>query len=338
MNVLVTGSTSLLGRAVARRLIDRGDQVAVLQRGQSGLGVPEHRIDLGRTAPAELAPALAGQTAIVHLAAKVGVVGSWQDYEQANVVGTETLVRAAASADIARFVHISSPSVAHAGTSLIGAQAAPADPARTHGHYATTKAMAERFVLDASPSIAGAAMSRIALRPHLVWGPGDTQLVGRIIERAQQGRLATIGSGAALIDSLYIDNAADAIVAGVDRCPELSGQAFVVSNNQPRPVRELIERIVLAAGEAPPRLRVPRSVAKAGGAIAERVWDRTQRNDDPPMTRFLAEQLSTAHWFDQRQTQAALQWKPTVSLDEGFARLAEWFRESPYVDRVQRPR
>lgn len=308
--------------------------MSVLQRGESGLGLPEHRLDLGVCAPSDLTAAVANQEAIVHLAAKVGVVGSRQDFERSNVVGTDSLLQAATAAGVERFVHISSPSVAHAGSSLVGAGTEPADPSSTRGHYATTKAMAEQLVLGPPTTLAADSnMARIAIRPHLVWGPGDTQLVGRIVERAEQGRLATIGSGAALIDSIYIDNAVDAIIAGLDRCPQVSGEAFVVSNNQPRPIAELIERIVAAAGGAPPRLRVPKTVARLGGAVAERVWESAKREDDPPMTSFLAEQLSTAHWFDQRRTHEALQWIPVVSLDEGFRRLEAW-----YADGAQRPR
>jgi 2-alkyl-3-oxoalkanoate reductase len=167
--------------------------------------------------------------------------------------------------------------------------------------------------------------SVLALRPHLVWGPGDTQLVGRIVSRARQGRLAVIGSGAALIDTTYIDNAADAVVAGADHAIRLSGRALVVSNGQPRPVRELLNRIASAAAVEPPRLRVPAGVARAAGTVLERAWERLHREDDPPITRFLAEQLSTAHWFDQRETREALSWQPEVDLDEGFARLKSWF-------------
>ncbi len=167
----------------------------------------------------------------------------------------------------------------------------------------------------------------MAIRPHLIWGPGDTQLIGRIIARAQAGRLATIGSGMALIDTTYVSNAADAIGAALDRAPDLAGRAFVVSNGQPRPVRELVERIVQSAGLEPPRIRVPFGLARAGGRAVEAVWDRTEREDDPPITSFLAEQLATAHWFDQRETRAALGWEPAVSLDEGFSRLRTWYAD-----------
>ena len=156
----------------------------------------------------------------------------------------------------------------------------------------------------------------VVVRPHLVWGPGDPQLVGRIVARARAGRLPVVGTGTALIDTTYVDNAVDALVAALDRAPEVTGRTFVVSNGEPRPVAELVASICAASGVAPPRVAVPAALARAAGAVVERIVPR-----DPPMTRFLAEQLSTAHWFDQRATRAALGWAPRVSLDEGFARL-----------------
>jgi nucleoside-diphosphate-sugar epimerase len=249
---------------------------------------------------------------VVHLAAKVDVVGPWRDYRRTNVLGTRALLAAARSAGVTRFVHVSSPSVAHAGSALVGAPAAPADPARARGHYARSKALAEQVALAATT----AALAVVAVRPHLVWGPGDPQLVGRILARARAGRLPVIGTGTALVDTTYVDNAVDALVAALDRAPQVTGRAFVVSNGEPRPVAELVASICAAAGVAPPRIAVPARVARAAGAVVERVV-----RHDPPMTRFLAEQLSTAHWFDQRATRAALGWTPRVGLDEGFARL-----------------
>ena len=166
----------------------------------------------------------------------------------------------------------------------------------------------------------------MAIRPHLIWGPGDTQLVGRAVSRAREGRLAIVGSGTALVDTTYIDNAADALVAALDRAPSVGGRAFVVTNGQPRPVRELLSRFVMSAGLKPPRIKVPFQAARIGGRVVEEVWNRWGRVDDPPMTSFAAEQLATAHWFDQRETREALHWEPRVSLDEGFSRLAEWYR------------
>jgi len=322
MRVLVTGATSLLGRSIVDRLVARGDDVSVFQRSSSGLAVNEH---LGDIADADaVATSIEGREAVVHVAGLASVVGDWSRFETTNVAGTRNAVTAALRAGVTRFVYISSPSVAHAGHSLVGESAGAADPSSTRGHYATSKAMGELIALAADSR----HMSVIALRPHLIWGPRDTQLVGRIVDRAIEGRLAIIGSGAALIDTTYIDNAADAVVAGLDRAPTLGGRSFVVTNGQPRPVRELVDRIVMAAGLEPPTMKVPYLAAKAGGAVVETVWDRRATDDEPPMTGFLAEQLGTAHWFDQRETRQALGWTPEVSLAQGFDRLHAWFAES----------
>jgi len=321
MKIFVTGATSLIGRSVVARLVDRGDDVAVFQRRPSGLDVEEHLGDI--TDRDGLAFAMADAEAVVHAAARVAVTGPWDQFERINVGGTRNAIEAARGAGVRRFVQVSSPSVAHTGRSLVGAPADPADPDHARGHYARSKALAELVALGASSE----TMPVVAIRPHLIWGPGDTQLVGRIVDRARKGRLAIVGSGTALIDSIYIDNAADALVAAIDRAPRLGGRAFVVTNGQPRPVRELVSRIVTAAGLTPPRRKVPFQVARTGGLIAERLWAMRGADSEPPMTSFLAEQLATAHWFDQTETRAALDWEPEVSLDEGFKRLAQWFAD-----------
>jgi nucleoside-diphosphate-sugar epimerase len=246
------------------------------------------------------------------------VIGEWDEFDSVNVGGTQNVLDAMRTHGIRRLVHVSSPSVAHFGEPLVAADADPADPDRAHGHYARSKAMAERLVLDAVDD----SFAAVAIRPHLVWGPGDTQLVGRIVERAASGRLVLINGGSALIDTTYLDNAADALVAALDRVDDVSGEAFVVTNGEPRTVAELLGRICRAAGAPEPTRSVSRAVASGAGAVVERAWSVTGREGEPPMTRFLAEQLSTAHWFDQRRTQQRLQWTPTVPLAEGFERLA----------------
>jgi nucleoside-diphosphate-sugar epimerase len=228
------------------------------------------------------------------------------------------VVDACLTEGVPRLVHVSSPSVAHAGHALMGVPAEPADPDRARGHYARSKAVAEVEALAADSDL----VAVLAVRPHLVWGPGDTQLVERIVSRARSGRLPVVGSGAALIDTTYVDNA----VAAVDVCGRAHGEPLVVSNGEPRPVAEILLRLCRAAGAPPPRGRVPVPAAWLAGAAAEGVWALTRRPDVPPLTRFLTEQLSTAHWFDQRRTREVLSWRPAVTLDEGFAKLTAWHR------------
>jgi nucleoside-diphosphate-sugar epimerase len=321
LRVFVTGASGFLGGAVAAELVAAGHRVTCFQRRPSGVTGATDALG-SITDAARVAEALAGHDAVVHLAAKVSLAGDPADFEAVNVGGTRVLLAAATHSGASRFVYVSSPSVAHAGASLVGLDALDANPARARGDYARTKARAELLALAADC----AALRVVAVRPHLVWGPGDTQLVARIVERARVGRLPLLGHGAALIDSTYVDNAAAAIHAALDRVDAVHGQAYVITNGEPRPVAELLAGMCLAAGVSPPAWRVPASVARGAGSLIEAAWKLRAGADEPPMTHFLAEQLSTAHWFDQRRTRADLQWTPAVSLDEGFARLERSYR------------
>jgi len=318
VKVLVTGASGFLGQATAAAVRDAGHEVRTFQRRPSGVpGVQD--VAGTMTDDAAIARAVDGVEAVVHLAAKVSLAGDPADFARVNVDGTRSLLRAARAAGVARFVFVSSPSVAHTGSSLVGADAGPAEPSRARGDYARTKAAAELLALDAdAPDFAV-----VAVRPHLVWGPGDTQLVGRIVERARAGRLPLLDSGAALIDTLYVDNAATAMVAALERVTDdgVHGNAYVVTNGEPRPVAHLLAGICTASGVRPPQWHVPAAVARAAGSVVEAVWRVRPGEDEPPMTRFLAEQLSTAHWFDQRRTRQDLRWTPSVSIDEGLGRL-----------------
>ncbi|MCW4386704.1 NAD-dependent epimerase/dehydratase family protein [Salinibacterium sp. SYSU T00001] len=323
MRVLVTGASGALGGDVARLLLGSGHEVRTLQRRPSGVEGAEDVLGSVTDAAAR-ERACAGVDAVVHLAAKVSMAGPLAEFEATNVAGTAELLAAARRGGATRFVHVSSPSVAHSGDPIMGEGAGPADPERAHGPYARTKARGELLALAADAP----GFAVVAVRPHLVWGPGDTQLIGRIVERARRGTLPLLGSGAALIDTTYRDNAASALVAALDRAEAAHGRAFVVTNGEPRTIAELFEGICRAAGVRPPRWRVPASAAYGAGAAVEALWSFRPGADEPPMTRFLAEQLSTAHWFDQRETRAALAWEPAVSIDEGLERLAESFRRA----------
>ncbi|WP_282819918.1 NAD-dependent epimerase/dehydratase family protein [Curtobacterium flaccumfaciens] len=318
MKVLVTGASGFLGQATAAAVRDAGHEVRTFQRRPSGVpGVQD--VAGTMTDDAAIARAVDGVEAVVHLAAKVSLAGDPADFARVNIEGTRSLLAAARAAGVGRFVFVSSPSVAHTGSSLVGADAGPAEPSRARGDYARTKAAAELLALDAdAPDFAV-----VAVRPHLVWGPGDTQLVGRIVERARAGRLPLLDSGAALIDTLYVDNAATAMVAALEHVTDdgVHGNAYVVTNGEPRPVADLLTGICTASGVRPPQWHVPAAVARAAGSVVEAVWRVRPGEDEPPMTRFLAEQLSTAHWFDQRRTRSDLRWTPSVSIDEGLERL-----------------
>ena len=310
----------MLGRAVAERLVADGHDVRTLQRSPS-LVTGARDVTGSVTDPVAVRGAVRDREAVVHLAAKVTITGPFAQFEEVNVGGTRLLLDEARKAGVGRFVHVSSPSVAHVGRSLAGAGAGPADPGHARDSYARTKAAGELLALAADDP---AGLRVIAVRPHLVWGPGDTQLIGRIVERARAGRLPVLGDGAALIDTTYVDNAVDALVAALHTDAAAFGEPYVVTNGEPRPVVELLAGICAASGVPMPRRHVPAVLARGAGSLLDAAWRTLPLPGEPPLTRFVAEQLSTAHWFDQRRTREALGWTPRVGLDEGLSRLAGW--------------
>ena len=321
----MTGTGSLLLGGVASELLRRGDEVVCLQRRPAAFmghqNAHEVLADICNTDAVALAAK--GCDAIIHGAARVGVVGSQKEFYDTNVLGTENILRAAEQQSISRLVFVSTPSVAHTGASLVGAPAGQAEIGRSRSYYAESKAIAERTVLNARNS----QLAVVAIRPHLVWGPGDTQLVGRIVERAKSGRLAVVGTGNALVDSTYIDNAISAHIAALDALhigSACDGKAYVVSNGEPRTVNELMRSMCESAGVPFEPRHLSLTLGIRLGALVERLWPLMQ-SSEPPITRFIAEQLGTAHWFDQRVVHNDLKWAPSVTLDEGFKQLTQWF-------------
>ena len=318
MKVLVTGATSMIGRKTAEELLRRGHDVQILQRGSSDLEVPIFRGDI-RDADA-VQKAVSGCDVVIHAAAKVGLVGRFSEFRDINVVGTQHVMSAAVAAGARGVVYVSSPSVSYSTTPVLGAVSPPARD-DVLGHYSQTKSVAESAVL------ADTRIAAVALRPHLVWGPGDTQLVGRIVERARQRRLALVDNGEAVVDSTYIDNVADALAAAAERVgvqENLSGRALVVSNGEPRTVASLVQSICSAANVPYAPRNFGLGAAVRLGKVIEAVY-KLRPHAEPPLTAFTAYQLGISHWFDISETKELLQWSPRISLDEGFALLAQSF-------------
>ncbi|MBI3557855.1 MAG: NAD-dependent epimerase/dehydratase family protein [Deltaproteobacteria bacterium] len=325
MKALVTGGGGFLGRAIVERLLARGDQVRSFARGDypalRELGVQVIQGDL--TDVASVADACDGVDAVFHVAAKPGIWGSRDSFYGPNVVGTENVIKSCRAHGVRRLVYTSSPSVVFGGTDLEGVNEDVAYPTRYHAHYPETKAIAERLVVAAN----GPELATVSLRPHLIWGPGDNHLVPRILARGRAGKLRRVGAGTNKVDSIYIDNAADAHLLAADRLAPgsaVAGKIYFLSNGEPLELSTLINGI-LAAGNLPPMQRsVSVGVARLAGSCLETAYRIFNIAGEPVMTRFLAEELGTAHWFDISQARRDLGYAPRVTIEEGLKRLGRW--------------
>lgn len=331
MKILVTGGGGFLGQAICQRLVERGHAVTSFQRGHypelAAMGVTEHRGDLADRA-AVLA-ATRGMDAIFHVAAKAGAWGSYRSYHDANVVGTDNVLHACRTHGIGTLVYTSTPSVTHRATHPVEGGNEIDTPYGTgfKAHYPTTKTVAERAVIAAN----GPSLATVSLRPRLIWGPGDNQLLPRLVDRARSGRLRFVGGGHNLIDTTFVDNAAQAHLDAFDHLKPgaaCAGKAYFISNGEPRPLRDVVNALLAAAGAPQVQGSIPFGAAYGLGAVLEALWLGLRLKGEPPMTRFLAEQLSTTHWYDISAARRDFGYTPQVSMDDGLARLAAWWRQT----------
>lgn len=319
-----------MGGVIVRMLRERGDQVRSFSRGTypelEKLEVEQAQGDL--TDSAALLKAAAGCDIIFHVAAKAGIWGDYDDFYRANVIGTENVLAACRAHGIGKLVYTSSPSVVFDGTDVEGGDESLPYPTHFEAHYPETKALAEQLVLAAN----GPELATVSLRPHLIWGPGDNHLVPRIIAKGKSGRLRRIGNRPCLVDTVYVDNAAQAHLLAADRLTPhspLAGKAYFISNNEPIPLWEMVNRILGAAGVAPVTRTISPVAAYTIGTICEKLWGWCNLSGEPPMTRFVARELATAHWFDISAVRRDLGYEPEVSLNEGLQRLKDWLEQEP---------
>ena len=327
MKALVTGGGGFLGKAIVKLLRERGDEVRSFSRhphpALTEMGVEHCR---GELADADAVKRAAeGCDIIFHVAAKAGVWGPYEAFYQANVLGTKHVIDACRQFGIRRLVYTSSPSVVFDGTDMEGVDESVPYPEHFEAFYPKTKAEAEQLVLQANDH----SLATVALRPHLIWGPEDNHLVPRILQRGAKGALRKLGRRECLVDTIYIDNAALAhLQAGdhLDIDSVVAGKVYFLSQGEPLPIWQVVNRI-LEAGDLPPVTRtISPALAYTIGAILEKIFALFRLKGEPRITRFVARELSTSHWFDLSAARNDFGYQPEVSFDEGMELLRQWFR------------
>lgn len=329
--VLVTGGTGFLGRRLVERLLADGRQVVVLSRTRpadlEARGV--RWIGASLEDAAAVSAACAGCGTVFHVAARVGVWGPRDAFFRANVLGTRAVIEGCRTAGVPRLVYTSSPSVVYSGGALSGVDESAPLTTDCPSAYPVTKAQAEREVLAAN----GANLRTVALRPHLIWGPGDPHLVPRLLDRARSGRLWIVGEGTNRVDLVHVENAVDAHLAAERAllAPEspAAGRAYFITNGEPVVLWEWINTLLVALGEAPVRRRMSHRLARSAGAVAEWVWRGLRLGGEPPMTRFIADELAKDHWFSIAAARRDLGYGPRITMAEGTAQLVAARKGAP---------
>ena len=325
MKALVTGGGGFLGKAIVKRLRERGDEVRSFSRNPhpalTEMGVEPCRGELADAGAVKRAAE--GCDIVFHVAAKAGVWGPYEEFYRANVLGTKHVIDACRLYGIKRLVHTSSPSVVFDGSDMEGVDESIPYPEHFEAFYPQTKAEAEQLVLQANDQ----TLATVALRPHLIWGPEDNHLVPRILERGAKGALRKLGSRECLVDTVYIDNAALAHLQAADHLDVgsvVAGKAYFLSQGEPLPIWDVVNRILDAGGLPPVTRTLSPALAYTIGAILEKVYGLLKLKGEPRMTRFVAKELSTSHWFDLSAARNDFGYQPEVTFDEGIERLREW--------------
>lgn len=323
--VLVTGGGGFIGKALVRELVRRGADVSVVGRNSypelAALGVHCHRGDIRD--PDFLERVLAGRDTVFHVAAKAGIWGPRHEYYSINLTGTANVIAACLKNKVRHLVYTSTPSVVFKGANLEGVDETAPYAVKPLCHYAASKILAEKEVLRAHCR----DLSTIAIRPHLVWGPGDHHLVPRLLERGKSKALKIIGTGENRVDIAYIDNVVHAHILAADNLKSSgsgAGQAFFIGQEEPVNLWQWINDLFARMHIPPVTRKVPFSVAYLAGWALENWYTLLHSREEPKMTRFVAQQLAKSHWFRHEKARKLLGYRQQVSTATGMDRLAGW--------------
>jgi 2-alkyl-3-oxoalkanoate reductase len=323
MNALVTGGAGFLGLYLTEQLVAKGAAVRVLSRRPHSqfdeLGVNWHQGDIRD--PQAVEQACRGIDTVFHLAAVPGIWGPWKLFYETNTLGTKHVIEACRKHGVAKLIYTSSPSVIYDGADHCGVDETRPYATRFLCHYPRTKALAEQAVLAANGE---GGLCTVALRPHLIWGPRDNQLIPRLIARARSGKLLRVGGGRNLVSISYVENAAAAHIQSAEAlAPGSPAAGNAYFTNEPDPVNlwEWIDELLKRAGLAPVRRAIKTRTAYWAGATCELIYRVLRISAEPPMTRFLAQQLSGSHYYDTGRANRDFGYRPIVSVEEGLRRL-----------------
>lgn len=326
---LVTGASGFVGGLIARRLLAAGRRVRAVARSPlpalGALGAETVRVDVADE-PAMRA-ACAGVETVFHAAARVGIWGAREEFERTNIGGAHSVLAACRAQGVARLVFTSSPSVVFNDADLAGVDESQPRGTSFPADYPRTKAEAERIILEAHEP---GRLATCALRPHLIWGVGDQNLIPRVVARARAGRLRIVGAGKNIVDLTHVENVVDAHLCA-ERALAWAGSAaggrpYFITNDAPVPLWNWINDLLGRLNVAPVTRRISLANARRIGAVCEGLWRTFRLSGEPPMTRFVASELAKDHWFRIDAARRDLDYAPRITMAQGMDELVAWLK------------
>ncbi len=327
MKVLVTGGTGFIGTALVRRLLSDGHSVVVLdhKEGRSANELKRRgaEVMLGSVTSRDVvARAMQGVDLVHHLAAAFREINvPEKHYYEVNVEGTRNVLATAARIGVQKVIYCSTCGV-HGNISD-----PPADetaPIRPADYYQQTKYEAEPFVREWNRR----GLRTTILRPAAIYGPGDPERFFMIFKRVARGVFPMFGDGKTLYHPLYVDNLVEAFVAAMR--PDVgNGEAYLIADDNYIEIEQLVKAVAAALGVMVSIPHYPVLPLIVAGHVCEQLCKPFGLT--PPIFPRRVDWYRQNRAFDIRKAKRDLGYKPLVSLTEGLARTAAWYRAEGYL-------
>ena len=320
---LVTGGAGFVGRALVEGLVARGDRVIVVEPyGESWRDdIGYERVDIRDTDA--LANLCEGVTSVFHNASLVHTKHNREDdVWSVNLGGARSVLRACWRARVKKLVYVSTASAVYEGKDIERGDETLPYARKSQAPYADSKIAAERELLAANGQ---RGVLTCAIRPHVVFGPGDRRFLPAVVGKAKAGKLRlSVGlHNRKLSDFTYVDNLIDALLLADERLTTdspVAGQAYFITNGEPMPFFDFVGRVLRELGLPKIVGAVPYPIAYAAAAIKEGI--DTLRggtlNAEDGMSRFAVRYMVRHHYFDIGKARRELGYAPRVGLDEAI--------------------
>lgn len=318
--VLVTGASGFVGEELVKTLAGRGERVRGLVRTEAtagkvaGWGATPVRGDVRDID--QLRRAMSGCRVVYHVAGVMGGGLSRNHAYEVNVTGTENVLAAARLAGVETLVYVSAAAVLLGSRRVHHADETTPLPFRPLGHYAATKAAAERRVLDAAPML-----HTVSVRPPLVWGRVGRGLVKMIEDMARRGPVMLLGSGRHAVSTCHVENLCAGLVLAAEK--GRAGEAYFVTDGAPIALRTFFTDVLQRRGLTPRYRSVPMPVARAAASIMDAAWHGLRPGQDSPFSRAMVRLLGEEFTVDDAKARRELGYTPPLSRAAGYQLIAD---------------